>query len=250
MTINTAIKGLLLSGILAGILPGSSEHPIASRPEFEKIRPFEIENVSPFPSYEDSLGQRYDSLGLDYEVLVRIAFNEKKLENLALELDSLSHDEVLEKVNHPIGARILILGYLKRNGPRKIDTPGFYCFKRIHDNKEKVDCSEASIIAAASLSDDGYRPLILVMNTSLESYLFGENYSGHAVFLYKRDNKFGYVGVSGITGPVYDNVEDIVDYFSEATKFDYVQHQIIDLDKSGRGWTTEDSALERKISYD
>ena len=114
MVVGIVVKGLILAGMLMG-------NPASGRLEFKKVQVSEIENVSPIPSYADSLCQTFDSCGLDYESLIRFIVREKELENIVSFLDNSSGEEVVQRIKHPMQARMIIAGYMWRNGLRKID---------------------------------------------------------------------------------------------------------------------------------
>jgi len=63
-------------------------------------------------------------------------------------------------------------------------------FKKVHEGRSPVDCSEVAYAAAALLSDNGYPPLIL----ALTPYRLFKS-RGHVVFVYKQHGRFGSLGI-------------------------------------------------------
>ena len=103
----------------------------------------------------------------------------------------LSWREVIEFVKTPSQAQNyndwILEKRIAEKGRKGIDNgKHIYSFRRIHEGSG-VDCTEGVVAAAALLSDNGYPPLFL--------RIFDKFFSGHMVFIYKKDGKFGSVGL-------------------------------------------------------
>ncbi|MBU0666586.1 MAG: hypothetical protein ABIC91_07540 [Nanoarchaeota archaeon] len=154
---------------------------------------------------------------------------------------------IRKMVYHPIQARTLIKTYEKRNGVNKksgkVVGNGFYSYETIHNKKIKMTCTEAAIIAAATLKDDGYRPLLLFINQKQPKGLnekelkkWKQNNYDHVVFLYKQNDKYGSIGGNIILENKFSNIETLAREVAEISQITYGSHHVIDLDETGIDW--------------
>jgi len=111
----------------------------------------------------------------------------------------------------------------------------FAPFEEIHKRK-KDDCDGGAIAACALLYDDGYEPLFLAM------YRKNKNI-GHAIYVYKRDGKWGSIGInkSDWNEPKFDSVKELV------ASFGYDEYTLYDLDKIGHDWINGNENLKPYI---
>ncbi|MFH1637804.1 MAG: hypothetical protein ABIB71_05250 [Candidatus Woesearchaeota archaeon] len=156
-----------------------------------------------------------------------------------IKLDNLTFQEVREIASNPIEARALVLAYKERNGLPE-EPNGDNSFKDTHEKKVGVDCTESAIIAAAVLSDDGYKPLILAMRPEDDEGI------GHEVFIYRQDGKFGYVSNNYVAEPRFSSIEGMIGFISKKVDEDYVKYAIYDLDKEDPDWLESVERLKDK----
>lgn len=164
-------------------------------------------------------------------------------------LNNINYNEVRFMADHPLFAKVLIDAYKLRNGVAK-DGNGLrvYSFRQIHEDRIPLDCSEATVIAAAALYNNGYRPLSLTMNREYD--VFDEKGAqGHEVFLYKKNGKFGFVGINRCSRPKYDSVDDIVRFLGSKLNVDFTKLGIYDFSIEDKNWITTDANLQRRTIY-
>ncbi len=133
--------------------------------------------------------------------------NKFSLEDLS-KIRKGSYEKAIEAVSTPAENKSYILTSIIYK-PKENYTPSF---KKIHETREG-DCDNATLAAAALLSDDGFKSYMLVF------YGEGNNENtGHSVFLHKT--KDGYYGINGIN--ISDNkigfksIDEIVNYMDES----------------------------------
>lgn len=217
------------------------QYYIATLPRFQSVLIESIENTvssNQSRSIEDIIKKE----GIIYAQAVLYG-GRKGIEDTAAQLDKINYKQVIESVDHPILARKVILGYIKRNG--LFPNGESHNFTDIHENKVKIDCSEAAMIAAATLSDDGYRPLLLAMAPSSEALASNKELGSHVVFLYKQYDKFGYIGANGMAGPIFGSIKDMLSSISENLDVEYTRFQIYDLNNESRDWIFSDKGLDK-----
>ena len=96
------------------------------------------------------------------------------------------------------------------------------------------------------LEDDGIEPLILTMFSKKMNYfdfLFKKWEKGHAVHLYKSNDKFGYNGYSYITAPIFDSVDDLVKSISKRGITKFTRFAIYNLRDDGKNWKEKDGYM-------
>ena len=96
---------------------------------------------------------------------------------------NMSYIEVISEVKTPEETEWHIRNYIKPRFKKRVDS-----FKILHQNR-LGDCSEATVAAAALLSDDGYEPYYLEM-------MKPGSEAGHAVFVYKKNQNYGSIGIN------------------------------------------------------
>ncbi|MFH1072319.1 MAG: hypothetical protein V1743_02730 [Nanoarchaeota archaeon] len=113
----------------------------------------------------------------------------------------LSYQQAIAEVKTPEEATWYVMNYI-------IPRPnwGTNSFRRIHKNRFG-DCSEATVAAAALLSDNGYPPTYL--------YMMNKNRDeGHEVFVYQQNGRWGTIGINSFDNkrPIFASLEDIARY--------------------------------------
>ncbi len=125
----------------------------------------------------------------------------------------MNYQEAIEYVQTPLQAKQYLNWLCDR--PKIVFDKGKYfsSFRKTHEGRTPIDCSEMAYAAAALLSDNGYPPLLL----AFFPYQFSKA-SGHVVFAYKEQGKFGSVGIEpdDFQHPVHDNLESLVQYITES----------------------------------
>ncbi|MBT3690739.1 hypothetical protein HOG16_00670 [Candidatus Woesearchaeota archaeon] len=233
------ISSLLIT--LAGVKCGYDRW-IKDKPTFNHLGIAEISEIDPDTPLFD---------GLDFEYSAILLAKSAGLDGVVDYVDEEDYSKVIEKVSNPIEARFAIIGYMFRNGEAgKMGNKKILCYADVHDKKEEMDCSEATMIAAATLQDNGYRPLMLVMHPPHEEFKKNpDEYRGHAVFLYRRNGKFGFIGNKWVSNPQYDNLDDLVSFISKLHDKEYTKYQVIDLEQEGEDWMTSNKTLDKLIKY-
>ncbi len=228
-------------------------------PFVKSVEISEIKNtVSRIPDFEP-LESMVPNENMSYEDIAQFCVSFSALNKQVDALDSMSYEDIIKTISHPVQARIAILGYKQRNKlPRKKETIREDSFKELHENKERFICPGGAIIPSTTLSDDGYRPLMLTM-ASPRSTLYESlrditldrevKYYAHVVFLYKENDKFGYVGINGISRPKFESIESLLNSISENIGIKYTRFQIYDMNDVTPDWITTDSNLVMKCSY-
>jgi len=89
---------------------------------------------------------------------------------------NISYLEIIAEVDTPQKAEWYVRNYIIPKKKERLDS-----FKVLHKNR-KGDCADATIAAAALLSDDGYLPTYLEMTNSTGT-------SKHGVFVYQQNGK-------------------------------------------------------------
>lgn len=108
-------------------------------------------------------------------------------------------------------------------------------FRHNHTRKKGV-CLDYATVAAALLSDDGYPPLLLVME---------DKESAHAVFLYRAETGFGCLGL-GWQSPKHKTIDDLVDV-TGCGKYDH--YCIVNLDENFKNREWIDGDINMQISW-
>jgi hypothetical protein len=195
------------------------------------VNPSSIQNTKPYVEMENFENWLKDK-NVAHEQMA-LFLGKKVVDSYIKFIDDLGYEAGLRLVDTPVKARILALAYLERNGYQANKT--FYSLKEVHDNKIKIDCSEATTIIAASLFDNGFQPLMLVVSPSYED-IKNNNRESHAAFLYKYNNKFGFIDNNFMSGPVFLNVENLIDFMGKKYDINYQKYYICDLSKENPDW--------------
>lgn len=144
----------------------------------------------------------------------------------------MDHQQVMRVIDNPEKAENYLLGYLKPQDDYLTFKKDEYMasFAVIH-KKRFDDCDGGAFAAAALLQDDGYPPLILGM------YSFEKN--GHAIYVYKKNNKWGTLGIDRIDchRAEYDSIEDIV------MSYGYDFYFLLDLNELKIDWINTDKDI-------
>jgi hypothetical protein len=165
----------------------------------------------------------------------------RSVNELASVLDIVSYQEVIETIKTPYEAQKLIQAYRKRNGAC-LETRGIInlenSFKRVHEEKVCIDCTEAFMIAAATLSDNGYLPLRLeVRRTEKEmNILEPASLVGHALFLYKKEGLFGFIDDTMISKAEFQTIEEIVEHIRIKYNQSYQSYRMINVNDLNPDW--------------
>ncbi|MBL7100804.1 MAG: hypothetical protein ISS23_02505 [Nanoarchaeota archaeon] len=166
----------------------------------------------------------------------------------------LTWQEAIKKVQTPQEARLYVAWLKARKIKRsktesrsKLEDDGMhmYSFKKIHEGCP-IDCTEAATAAAALLSDNGYPPLLLMID--------GEP-TGHATFLYKGKDKFDSIGIVRLgrntwgppQEPRYKNLNDLVKDLVKATDTKPIGYLIINLSENNPDWLTTDENMQKEF---
>jgi len=146
-----------------------------------------------------------------------------------------SAEEIAASVHHPLQARITVFRYQIQNGLIADGSPP--SFSQIHYHRRPLDDYGAAIIAAYVLEHCGYKPYVLCLKTSWETFLLRplEN-SITKVYLYKQDEKFGYISLLGISEPKFSTLKDLADELSGKMHVNYTQYFLFDLNVACPGW--------------
>lgn len=114
-------------------------------------------------------------------------------------------------------------------------------FKVINERK-KDDCDGGALAAAALLSDDGYKPLMLIMG---RYYKEENSWSGHAIFIYEKNGLMGCLGISktDCLSPRFKSLEEITMHF----RFD--EYKLVNLDDVAPDWKDCEYNLRDAVRY-
>ena len=112
----------------------------------------------------------------------------------------------------------------------------YFLFLR-HDDKEDSaqsfeanhndrvgNCVDYAAAVAALLSDNGYPPLMLVLDSKKDN-------ESHSLFFYKTEKGVGAVDRSGAYG-IYKNIDDLIKDYNTENNQDYEFSAVIDLDRT------------------
>lgn len=115
-------------------------------------------------------------------------------------LKNTSYEEVIAEIKTPEQARWYIQNYLKK----EVSANFIKSFKRVHEERG-ADCADATVAAAALLSDDNFPANYLIMQKK------GDRFD-HAIFFYEKDGKYGTLGINDIDNnpPIFSSLEEIV----------------------------------------
>jgi hypothetical protein len=111
---------------------------------------------------------------------------------------NMSYQEVIAEIDTPQEAEWYVRNYIIPKEKIRMDS-----FRLIHQNRVG-DCAEATVAAAALLSDDGFPPTYLDMRNENQEV-------GHAVFVYQSNGKWGTIGInsSDNQSPRFNSLEEI-----------------------------------------
>ncbi|MDP2749283.1 MAG: hypothetical protein Q8O89_00440 [Nanoarchaeota archaeon] len=139
-----------------------------------------------------------------YQAISSVRKNNNKKEFYA----SMSYKEVIEYVKTPKQAEEYIQVYLEPN----ISGAFVKSFKRTHEER-KADCADATVAAAALLSDNGYEPTYLLMASKNKNGKMSSE--AHAVFIYKEKGKYGTMGINLLDNndPRFSSLDDVAIFF-------------------------------------
>lgn len=125
----------------------------------------------------------------------------------------MNYQESIEYVQTPVQAQKYCDWLCSR--PTGVFDEGKYMsgFKKTHEGRSPVDCSEVAYAAAALLSDNEYPPLIIAFTP----FRFLKS-KGHALFVYKEQGNFGSVGIEpgDFQHPVHESLESLVCYITKS----------------------------------
>jgi len=157
------------------------------------------------------------------------------------DLERMSYEEAMKYVQTPEQVKDYIKSVLNKRRAKIIQdltvTNDLKSFKTIHKGIEYASCIEATVAAAALLKDNGYQPLVLMfLKKGYENIDPTKEFSGHAVYIFKKDGKFGSRGIEDLKDnkePKFDIVLDLARSISRDGKIVYSYHYfyILDLDK-------------------
>ena len=201
------------------------------------VKPHNIKNIKN-SSEADLLEKIIDDNNLTLENSV------KRYERL---INRSSFEEIINVVKTPLEARLLILAYLKRNTFPKNNE--FYSFKEIHEKKIELSCLSAAYVAATTLHDNGFPPLILSVAIPLEEAM-KKDAPTHAVFLYKYNDHFGFVSNRCIKPPIFKNVSAVIDCISELSGRKHTRYRIRDLSEASSNWIAQVPDLSKSPYYE
>ncbi len=160
--------------------------------------------------------------------------NQKK--NLA------SHEVAIKQISTVEQAEEYLTKYLKYSYDKDNYGEEDYIasFKVIHERKTD-DCDGGALAAAALLSDDGYKPLMLIMGTRNEN----KSWDGHAIFVYEKNGLIGCLGISkgDCIHPRFQSLEEVTMYF----KFN--EYKLVNLDDIAPDWKDCDYNLSNLIRF-
>ncbi len=187
----------------------------------------------------DSLEEKLKKHNLDMNEQTNHAGDSEFLDSYVRRLDRFGYDFGIKVADNPMRARLLVMAYLKRNGeePNK----KYYSIGEAHEQRPKLDCTEASEIAAAALYDDGFRPLILHAYPPEKDMIKNKDLMPHSVFLYKYNGRFGFIDNMGIVGPYLDSVEELIGFMGYLHECEYDKYRIYDLSKDNPNWMRKSS---------
>jgi hypothetical protein len=163
-------------------------------------------------------------------------------EGLRRYIDTHPYLDVILLTKTPVQARKLIQVYEERNNT-PCDKFWSYSFKEIHERRIRVKCSEAAMIAAATLSDDCYRPFVLMLSPKEKGA------KTHGAFIYKYDGRLGYIDNNFMTGPQFSSVDDMISYMGSVMERQFRNHLIINLEREDPNWITTKDNLNRKKRF-
>lgn len=156
--------------------------------------------------------------------------------NKEIDYDSMSLEEVIKYIKTPEQAQHYLNNLDVPKAPEREeksvkDKESFFPFSEKSKTFRDVhysgtaNCLGHSIAAAALLKDNGYSPVIMF----LESEGFSEN---HAVYIYKKNNKYGVLGTSSLK-PEFDTISEIKEELRERYPENKPRkYWLSDLDKS------------------
>ena len=159
----------------------------------------------------------------------------------AKNIKSMNYREVISQIKTPEQARKYLLDYLTFVPDQKNFGEEDYIasFRRIHENGGD-DCDGGVITAAALLRDNGYPPLSLCMYKKEHSL---NNLGGHAIFIYKKDGKWGTLGILkyDCQSPQYNSVEEIV------SKYGFDKFKVVNVEAEYPDWLNNNINMSAKI---
>ncbi len=115
----------------------------------------------------------------------------------------MSYQEMIAEIKTPEQVAWYIQHYIEKEDGASLHA---YTFHDIHERR-KGDCSEATVAAAALLSDDGYAPLVLFFRRPFDDKIFPR----HVIFVYSQNSQWGSLGINGqdIQRPIYSTLEEL-----------------------------------------
>ena len=132
----------------------------------------------------------------------------------------MNWQDAIEYVQTPAQVQKYIAWLCSR--PEMVFDEGQYYsgFKKTHEGRTPVDCTEVAYASAALLSDNGYPPLILMLSTTrvYPTSAIVQRPKGHMVFVYKSEGKFGSIGIEpdDFQKPVHENLESLVCHITDS----------------------------------
>lgn len=179
--------------------------------------------------------------GQEIEVFIKKEFADN-LEKYFSAMKEAGPEAMIKTVKCPAEAAAAIIHYTIRNGVEVTgDLPNITA---IHRKKTPIDCYGAAVIAASMLSDDGYPPYLLSLRTSPRTYFFDiVNSSIHMVYIYRQNNKFGYISLQNSTNPIFCSLNELISDVSKNMKVVYTQYFIFDLSRVAKNFITSNPGI-------
>ncbi|MFA6227759.1 MAG: hypothetical protein WC668_01085 [Patescibacteria group bacterium] len=152
-------------------------------------------------------------------------------------------EEVAASVHHPLQARIIVFRYQLQNGLIADNSPP--SFSQIHYSRRPLDDYGAAVTAAYVLEHCGYQPYVLCLKTSWKTFLFRPLESSVTkVYLYKQNDKFGYISMLGISEPKFNTLKELAGELSEKMHVSYTQYLLFDLNVACPGWHKRNPGIQ------
>lgn len=160
---------------------------------------------------------------LFYSLVALSLYDYTKRELVERKYKDKSYQEVIDIIKTPREAQDYCSYYLRYQYDKELYGSEDYwaTFNLTHKNRAG-DCDDGALAAAALLQDNGYEPLILSMSSYSE---------GHAVYLYKKDGKYGSIGINSTDyhEPKFDSLDSLVNTFRPTLFKKYEYYYVINV---------------------
>ncbi|MBS3107337.1 hypothetical protein J4468_00300 [Candidatus Woesearchaeota archaeon] len=154
-------------------------------------------------------------------------------------IDEMNYREAICYIQTIPEVKDYLKNYMKYEDKIRAET-----FNMNYSDRKGV-CIDYVICAAALLSDNGYRPLALLMKNE------GDKQAKHAIYTYKVKNKYGGIGNSLLTGE-FETLDELVKGLNNENNHHYGYYCIVDLDEiyPEKIWIDGDKKLRWKYIHD